>query len=527
MQYFTTISHKRYRFFLGAIALAGFVFVVATTSQYGAGVSSDAVRILSTADNLAEGRGFFDMVGSPLLWWPPLYPLLLAGIKILTGLGVFEIAWYLNVILYPLNLWIWGELLYHIFEEKPVYAVLSTILMVLSRSTLRVYANVFSEPIFITFFLVFFLAAASYFEKTSYRALWLMTVAAGLGFFLRYVGIVLTTVLGILILYREGPRALARACAFCALTILPTGAWVYFHNYLHYGLLFGPRVVSQFLPFENVSLTLTKMFNWFIPLHPLLKPLLMHPWIILLTLFLLLLIINDRKKWSEWSWAILKNRYLAPSLLFAILYLILMTFTVNTIDHRDLTSDRYYVIILPVTLAILFTTLDLLVFNHLDLQSRRAQTTLAVVFAISLVYPVFSVQEYLRKALVQGEPSNYNIDNTAALANLQLFKVAHRIMDDDPSALLGSNYAPIAWFQFQRPMVTMPFQDTSLSQEQKLAALMEDYSWWPGDAPVYVIWFTPNEYVNYAPPENLKVIVDIELLYQNETGQIFYAKREK
>lgn len=527
MQEFTNISHKKYQFFLGVIAITGFVLAVLTTSQYGAGVSSDAVRNLSAADNLAAGRGFVDMVGFSFLWWPPLYPLILAGTKLLTGAGVFKIAWFLNVLLYPLNLWLWGELLYRIFEKKPVYAVLSVILMVLSRSTLRVYANVFSEPIFITFFLIFFFAAAVYIERGSKAALLLMAVSASLAFLLRYVGIVLPVVLGILVLYKKGWRAFWCAFLIGALTVLPTGLWIYYHNYLLFDTLFGPRVASQFLPMENASLTLTKMFNWFVPLHPILKPLLMRPWIILAGMLLILLIINDRKRWLEWAQVVSKDRYLMPSFLFTILYLILMTFTVNTTDHRDLTSDRYYVIIFPVILAAIFIALDELVLSHVDLHSRPMQAIVTVLFLISLVFPIFSTQEYVRSALIKGEPSNYNIDNTAALANLPLFKAAHSFMDNDPSALLGSNYAPVAWFQFQRPMVTMPFQDDSLSQEQKLAALRDKYAWWPGSGSAYVIWFTPNEYTYYAPPENLSAIVDIKLLYQDEIGQLFYVTKKK
>ena len=521
------ISHKKYQSFLGIFSAIGFVFVALVTWQCGAGVSSDAARNLSAGESIAAGRGFVDMVGFTLLWWPPLYPLMLAGFKIATGASAFKIAWYLNALLYPMNIWLWGELLYRVFEKKTHYAMWSVALMVLSRSTLRVYANVFSEPIFLAFVLVFLFAAALYLEKTSRRALWLMTFMAALSFNLRYVGVVLIAVLGLLILYKEGWRALPRAVALGTLAFLPTGLWVYFHNYRQYGLWFGPRMTDQFFPLENVSLMLTKSFNWFVPLHPMLLPLLMRPWIILLAIFFVLVLINKKQNWAEWAKSIASNRYLMPSLLLTVLYLTMMAFTVNTIDHRDLSSDRYYVIIFPVLLAVLMMTLDKLILSHVNLPWPRIQMALGALFLFSLAYPIFSVQEYIRKALIYGEPTSYNVHNTVALANLPLFKAAHEIVDKDPNALLYSNYAPMTWFQFQRPMGTLPFQDASLPQIDKLAALKKDFSWWPPTLPVYIVWFTPNEYTHYAPPENLETIVDMQLLYQDENGQVFIVTGKK
>ena len=96
----------------------GLVFILLTISKYGAGVSSDAARNLSTADSLLAGKGFVDMLGGPFILWPPLYPLLLAGLSLLTKWNTFQAAWYLNVALYPVNIWLSGWLLYVIFKEK-------------------------------------------------------------------------------------------------------------------------------------------------------------------------------------------------------------------------------------------------------------------------------------------------------------------------------------------------------------------------------------------------------------------------
>src|SRR5512147_1370559 len=95
------LTPRLYRMALAVLALLALAFGLITTSKYGAGVSSDAVRAMSTAEGLLGGRGFVDFVGSPYVLWPPLYPMLLAGLSLATTLDVFHAAWFLNLLLFP------------------------------------------------------------------------------------------------------------------------------------------------------------------------------------------------------------------------------------------------------------------------------------------------------------------------------------------------------------------------------------------------------------------------------------------
>ena len=155
-------DRDRYRLFLISIALIGIGLVAIATSRYGAGVSSDAARNLSTADSLLAGVGFVDMVGSPLVLWPPLYPLLLAGLSLVTGLGTFQIAWFLNVGLYGINIWLVGWWLYEVFRPQLFFPIAGSLVVLLSRSLLRLHANVASEPLFETLLILFLLSSTEY-----------------------------------------------------------------------------------------------------------------------------------------------------------------------------------------------------------------------------------------------------------------------------------------------------------------------------------------------------------------------------
>ena len=77
-------EESKFKIYLALLSLVGLGFILMVTHKYGAGVSSDAARNLATAESLLQGKGFVDMLGGPFVLWPPLYPLLLAGLSWLT-----------------------------------------------------------------------------------------------------------------------------------------------------------------------------------------------------------------------------------------------------------------------------------------------------------------------------------------------------------------------------------------------------------------------------------------------------------
>ena len=118
------------------------------------------------------------------------------------------------------------------------------------------------------------------------------------------------------------------------------------------------------------------------------------------------------------------------------------------------------------------------------------------------VYPVYAVQSYLGQALVQGEPTNYNIANSAQFREMSVVRAAEKILADDPGAVVYSNYVNIVWFIFGHPVQPLPFEDQGLSRAERLEALKRGYAGWP-EQPGYIIWFTPNQYHHIVAPDEL------------------------
>jgi hypothetical protein len=514
----------KYRLFLLVLSAISLVLILLTTSKYGAGVSSDAARNLSTADSLLAGKGFVDMLGNPFVLWPPLYPLVVAGLSLLTGWGTFHAAWYLNVALYALNTWLGGWLLYRILREKIAYAVAGALMLLLSRSTLRIYANVASEPLFATFMLLFFLCGARYLREGSRTGLWSMFALAGLATLQRYLGVTLFGVAALAVLYRERWQGVPRMVLPGLVSALPTLAWAFGHNLPISGAPFGPRDLGEMLPLQNISLSLTKILWWFIPRLSFTDPLILRPWIVLAALAIALILLNKREDWRNWV-SRLSGEYTWPLVLFSMVYFLLLAFTVVTADHLDLTSDRYYVVILPAVAALVLITLDTLVLEHLP-RSNAAALYAPALLVLWFVYPLYGMQAYVREALVKGEPTNYNIANSAQFREMKVVKSAESMLADDPGTPLYTNYVNIVWFLFRNPVRTLPFQNEALPRDQQLKELRQYYPNWPAERG-YIIWFTPNQYHHIAAPDELASIAELTLLYSDKTGQIYLVEGSK
>lgn len=508
-------------YFLILLSLAGAGLVLLATSLYGAGVSADAAKNMSTAASLLEGRGFFDHSGGPLVYWPPLYPLLLAGVSFLTGWDVFVSGWYLNVLVMAVNVFLAGLLVYEATRERPVYAYLGGLFVLLSESAVRIHANVSSDPLYITFSLVFLLAANRYMERKSAGALWVMIACAALATLQRWLGASLIAMGGLVILvarWKEwGP--LLRDGLLMGISLLPAGGWIYFHNIRGYGTFWG-NDSPPLDPWMNFEYSLTKMLHWFLPYHPRLDTILYNPLLVLGALLLVLFLVARRQAWADW-WRSLWRPHVFPVVFFLPLSLVGIALTTVTRDHLDPYSDRYYVGFLASVIVIVFISLDTLVLSRLRADLPRSRAVVAALFGVwLLVYPAFSMYKYISASMKDGEASNYNYYNNRAFNENPAVPVVKDLVAENPDAYFYSNYADGVWFLTRRSAPLMPRSGI----EMDLAEVRERFSGWPGDRPGYILWFLPNEFKHVVPPDLLAEIADVELIFASEQGMVYSVR---
>ena len=512
------LSKTKYWLFLLALASLASILCGVATSRYGAGVSSDSTKYLSVAQNLLAGNGLYDHRGFPLLSWPPLYSILLAGLSLLTNGDVFVAGWYFNVFLLGLNVFLSGIIFYRVFADQTFYAYLAIIFVFLSISSLRIHATISSDPFYLTLTLGFLIAVDGYIKQHSYDSFAWMVLFSVLAPVHRYVGLAITVTAGIVILIENRKSLLTflrDGFVLGILSILPITWWLLVHNVMIYGSLWG--LASQPVDmWENVSLAFTKMLHWFVPYLSFLMPILLRPWIPLGILALILFLLNRKRAESGRTWIrSLTAPSVYPTMVYAAVYFIALALTVITQDHRDLFSDRYYVILLVPTAILILFTFDKLILPHLNLSSQQAQTALLVLFTMWAVYPVYSTAEYLLEARELGEPSGANMFNNRRYHEMPVVAQMLKISAEQPQEIFYSNYVDAVWFYTRKPVSLLPFVDDD-------APII--YAGWPHDQPGYIIWFEPNEYKHYLTPQKIAEFADVKLVYEGKGGQIYYVK---
>jgi hypothetical protein len=511
---------NKFWIFLGCLALAVMALGIIATSRYGAGVASDSVKYMAVAQNLLDGNGLFDHRGLPLIAWPPLYSMMLAGLSLLTGMDVFVAGWYFNIFLLGLDLVLSGVIFQRVFSTKPLYAYLATIFVFLSISSLRIHATIGSDAFYLTMTLLFLIAVHGYIQQRSYYAFAWMVILSALAPLLRYVGPALGVTAGFVILIenRKVIRVLLRdGFVLGIISIAPIFWWLVIHNVMTYGSLWGTPSTQVVDVVLNTELALTKMLHWFIPYLSVLMPLLTRPFIVVGAFALALILINRKNKGGGLAWVrefMLPSTY--PTMIYAFIYFSAVALTIITSDHRYLYSDRYYVILLVPTMIFAFITYDQLIRPHLKLTARQATYGLVIIFAVWAVYPLYGIREYLANALERGEPSDYNLFNTRAYHESQIVPEMQRLRESQPDAIVYSNYVDAVWFYTRKPASLLPMRE--------VPDLTAAYAGWPHDKPGYIVWFKPNEYKHYLSPDELSKFGSLELIYTDPSGDIYFVQ---
>jgi len=510
---------RKYFWFLLTLSLAGVLMAGLVTSKFGPGVSADATKYLSIAENLLAGKGFFDHTSRPLLWWPPLYPIMIAGVSRFTGLDVVFAGGWLNIFLLAVNIFLHGAIVYFAFKDYQAFRYIGGLFILTSDMAIRIHANIASEPLFVTFSLIFLIASANYLQTKSRRAFWWMVVMSALACLQRYLGASLIAAGSCFILYAHREkvwRGVREAFVFGLLSILPIAAWIGFHNLGQYDSFWGVTG-SIVLPMENLRLSLAKILHWFLPYHPLLTPIFDNPWIVIGVVLAVLLLINKKGNWVDFGRAAMQP-YPLVSWVFFLLTILGLMVSVTTEDHVDLFSDRYYVGLLSLALVLMFLVWDRLILPHVRFDAVVINKVfIAVVGLWFAVYPCWSLVKYVSASMQTGEASSYNVYNNDAFQMNPIIELMQKVADENPDAVLYSNYTDSVWFFTRRESPVMPRSFT-----MDLNEITHNYAGWPHEKPGYIIWILPNSIYRHAvPPELLAEIAHLELVYKLEEGEIY------
>jgi hypothetical protein len=509
---------RQYAIFLILVSVSGLVFATLTTLPFGAGVSSDAVRTLSTADNLLKGKGFFDYSGEPFLWWPPLYPITLAFFAKITGGDLFTIAWVLNIVLHGFNIWLAGKWLYLVFQERIVWAYLGAIIVVTSLSIYKVAVSIGPDVPFITLSLAFLITLGSW-DGSSLKVIVFLGILAAIATSHRLLAIVLPATGSIYILAKSNlKRKFVIAGIFSIASCLPLTTWLVLHNYLQYDTFFGPRNYEDMLPWRNLTSFLEKILNWFFPYFSLQNKFpFVNFWI--LAILLIVFIATYYKK----NWAFPKNKCsnpaILPSILFSLLYLATLIFTVDYFEHKYQSDDRFLVVILVPITGLLFHAIDKLILTRVQANDKQISLFLIILFGAWSIYPFYLLHENVSLTYSTHGVVYNNVYNTTTYRNSKTIQMANRLIEksDVPITFYSNN--PAAFWLFTRHDVKLlPVKNTKTNQ-----AVVSELFDTSTSSKVYIVWFIPDIFEITITPKKLSKVMDLETVFTSTDGEIYYV----
>ena len=213
------------------LALMGFFFQSFATRR-GIGLSIDSAAYIWAARNLdrgvglawEDGRGGF----TPMVCWPPLYPLLLAAAGF-SGVDPLDGARWLNGVLFAGSILLAGAALYVYTGRNARLAGFGAALVLFSPVLIPIHAMAWSEPLCLFLGFLSIILLARYLDDSKRPWLLASAAAAGLAFLTRYPGaaFIWAAFLGICFLSRAPwVRRISDAILFGVVSCLPMALWL-------------------------------------------------------------------------------------------------------------------------------------------------------------------------------------------------------------------------------------------------------------------------------------------------------------
>lgn len=243
----------------------GIVLVLLSTAPHGVGQSADSVAYLSTAQSLARGNGFTLWDGRPYADWPPLYPSILAVLR-LTGAQLPAAVRWLNALTFGAIILVAARVFRHGFSRRVSYGVFCGA-VVASYPLLSIHVMAWSEPLFVLLVLAALAALIRFLQQNAWFWLALVIALCALAALQRLAGFSLVAAVAIALLLWSGRTARQRirdAALTSTIALLPLALWTV-RNVLLTGTLAGERAARLVSP-GTVAIQLTDTLStWFIP----------------------------------------------------------------------------------------------------------------------------------------------------------------------------------------------------------------------------------------------------------------------
>ena len=450
------------------------------------GVSPDSTQYLAAASNVAAGKGllthWWDPGDVPLTHFPPLLPLVLAGVSTFDAAGSMETA-ARTVNLIALAITLTGVFyLTRRATGNTLAGIAAVATVALARDVQQVHAMVFSEPLYMAIAMTSLVILVRSIDTPS---AWLAGIAgllAGGGTATRYAGIGLIGAGTLVYLARRRIRlAVSFACAAAlpVLAVFVRNAMVGGDGVANRELVFHPPTLAQ------LGTAASTLYHWLVPLDD--NALLVRGLVLAGAVAAVLFVLS-----------IIRSRRLAPSqltrwpalalLIYLASYAAFMIFSVTFADAQIDLGPRILAPIIP-NVAILAVTLLHSAWQH------PGHRVTAGILSATCAAALFASSREARHSLARISP-NYNTTEWRSSALIAA------VRDLPADAVVITNYPDAIRYVSGRSVAGIPRRSSATSGRPVVdyPARMRMLCATAAERPVILAYFTNGETFAFLPP---------------------------
>lgn len=251
---------------IGVFGVWGVIYATA----WGPGLLDwDSFNYISAARNLAAGKGLVipadPVSNNPMVHYPPLFPILLAGFEALSVDAMTAARW-LNAFLFGLTAVLLGLTVDKVTQSQG-FGLLSAGLFVLAEKMVVVYAYALSEPLLLALTVLSIWYLGKYLEEEKTQDLYLASLMAAGAFLTKYGGAanVIAVSISLIFVGSKGLRTrVGRAATAGVIGVLPGVLWTW-RNYALTGSFNNRDLAAYVLEKKQFVFAYFTVYGWFAP----------------------------------------------------------------------------------------------------------------------------------------------------------------------------------------------------------------------------------------------------------------------
>jgi hypothetical protein len=505
-------SSKLDRVYYLAVAiftLCAAALVFYATRFNGAGVSTDSVKYIAAARNWVAGNGLYIYDGTPLVLWPPFYPIVLGILSILTGYDPIKLVYLVNPIVFALTVASGGLYFRRKLPGQPLIALMGTVSVLFSIPLFSVSTWAWSESSFNLLLLLSFILMDFYLDGRGKTPMLGLVVVAGMAAVDRYLGLTVIIWGSLLIFFWTGKikQRILHGLSFGFGSFLPAGLWM-MRNYMLTATLMGHRGVSTFTVKQLIPLFWKITSGWFF-LPGGIWRIVGLTGVVLVLAGLILLI---QKSGRETAGKFINS--LIPSILYLIVFIgfILASTLLSQPDiNSRILSPLFVPVIICITLA--FAEVTQLLERHVS-PGVISIALSAIFISWVILVPSPRIRGEMRDMIVNGGGLNTRAsrenDVGAYLKDNQL----------DKKCKVYTNFVEAAYF--------LGGVESSSSLSRKRLSVLEaqaiidgEPASWPPESKACLAWFNDRVNENYIKADELQKVANVRTLAELKYGVVY------